>query len=385
MLPLLAAPFRPFFWLAGLQAVISVPVYLTVLSGKTSLSSATSPFVWHAHEMLYGYCAAVLAGFLLTATRAWTQRQTVGPLGTLLLVAIWLGARVISYFPAPARLSWVAAADATLLCGTALAIARPILLARSWRNASFAPLLLLLAAANPFFPANRLIGSATPTLPAVEIVIMIMVIFAGRIIPLFTRNALSAIEVRQRDRRDDLALAANAAMLVPALFVVSPTVDRALSALAGTSNLLRMVGWRSIACRRDALLLVLHLGYAWIVVAQLLRAWLGNDVAGRAIWLHAATLGAIGTLTLAMLARVSLGHTGRPLRAGRLMTLAFACLLGAVLARISIPTAVRCGADPHWLLTSYWTATGLWSVAFALYLLRYTPMLFSPRVDGKTG
>lgn len=369
---LLATGFRPFFLLAALWGALAMPLWLLLLTrgGTTPLPGAA----WHGHESLVGYTGAVLAGFLLTAARHWSGGRPTAANGALgALVALWALGRIV-HLPGVPGGWWTALPDAGWLLGVAVAIGRPLFAARSRRNYGLALAMGVLAALSVLSHSPAWASWALRTALAVEVAILAVV--SGRIVPLFTGNARAHADVR----RASLEQAVGPACVLLAVLVALPTppVLRTLVGLwAGGLLLARMGGWRTASTLDEPLLWVLHAGCAWLGFGVLLQAVAellpGLVTVGR----HAVTVGALGTLTLGMMARVSLGHTGRPLRAAPLATVGFALMIAAGLARV----AAALVPDVHLL----WAAAGLWSSALLLWLVNALPALTTPRPDGKAG
>ncbi|MDX1610089.1 MAG: NnrS family protein [Halofilum sp. (in: g-proteobacteria)] len=375
----LQAGFRPLFLLAALAAIAVVLRTVLVLHGVGL--PAGNPFAWHGHELLFGYVAAAMAGFLLTAVPNWTGTAPVAGAPLLAGVALWLVARVGLWAGPPAW--WAIAADVAFLPAIALIAARPLWARGSGRQ--WLPLVVVgfLALANAFWHAAVLLEQPQLAQRALAFATMLIAlqiaVIGGRITPAFTRNHLAArggsAPPRAPDLRDGLAIGASAAVALAEF--IEPLAAGWLALLAAPLHALRLHGWRGTRVWREPLLLVLHAGYAWLAVGYAIRAaaLLGPAWAGP--WaLHGLLVGAIGTMTLAVMARATLGHTGRPLRAGTLLTLAFLALQAAAVSRLLGPWA---GADA-WRL-----AGALWIAAFALFLLRCGPMLLAPRADAPPG
>jgi uncharacterized protein involved in response to NO len=371
--------FRPFFLLAGAFAVVIVPLWLAVLSGLLTPGRYLDAFAWHSHEMVFGFTTAVIAGFLLTAVGNWTQRETVVGRPLVLLAALWLAGRVALLAPIPGAL--IAAIDLAFLPAFGVAIARPLLSTKNRRNyvmlgvvgALWLADLAVHLDALGLLPGLRRRGA----LLAVDVIVLLVVIVTGRIVPMFTKNATGVTTVRGEPRLDAIAIAS--VVLVAAAEAAMPdhAATRALLGLAALATAARAVPWATSKVLRVPLLWILHAGYAWVPVGFALRA-LG---APAAVATHALTLGAIGSLTLGMMARVSLGHSGRPLAVGRPMTASFACLTLAALTRVGGALLVPASAYRATLFAS----GALWTLAFAIFLGVYAPILTSTRVDGKPG
>jgi len=376
--------FRPFFAVAGVYAVLIVPLWILVRAGVVPGSGWVEPAQWHAHEMLYGYAAAVIAGFLLTAASNWTKRTTAIGAGLFALVALWIAGRVCTAVPGlPPAL--VFAVDAAFFPALAIAIGRPIVAAGSRRNYVFLVLISLLCGACVMVHLEPLgvleDGARRGHLLAVDLVTMVILVVAGRIIPAFTRNATKASGIESSPIFDRLTLVGMGAVVVAdaALPDFAPTAI--LAGVVGLVAAARMKSWGTKHTSSEPLLWVLHLGYAWVPIGLVLRAASSlTTFVPSAAALHALTAGAIGTLTLGMMARVSLGHTGRPLRAGRALTGAFVLISLAASVRV-VGTFLGYGAYRRALEIS---AT-CWSLAFCIYVVTVVPVLFRARPDGKGG
>ncbi|MCA9513429.1 MAG: NnrS family protein [Myxococcales bacterium] len=376
--PVWGLGFRPFFLLAGAFAALWLVLWLLALF-VARLPLAASGADWHAHEMVFGFGVAVLAGFLLTAARNWTKQRT--PTGGRLagLALLWLLGRLVMLVGARLPGWLVATVDVAFLPVFALFLALPLWRAGSRRNYPFVALLLALGGVNVLFHLEPLLRLWTMTV-AVEVMVVFLVVMGGRVIPFFTRNALPGARVRSWPWLDALAIASSVAYPLVQLGGLGRASDL-VALLAAASNLARLAGWDSLRTRRAPILWVLHLGYLWIGVGYLLLG-LGRWVPALygSAPLHALTVGALGTLTLGMMARVSLGHTGRPLTLPRSMSVAFGLVTVGALARVVLPLA-----SPH-LLTGALVVSGIaWSCAFALFVAVYWPILTRPRVDGAPG
>ncbi len=385
-----ATGFRPFFLLAAAFAVLSMGVWSLALVGVFPHTFALPGVAWHAHEMIWGFTVAVIAGFLLTAARNWTGLETASGPALAGLVALWVAGRVVLFFGA--ALPWwvVAAVDVSFLPALAWGIGRPLHQAKSERNFVFPVLLVILALANLaiHLEAAGVVGPVGPSarLVALDAIAWMMLLMGGRIVPMFTRNALPHAQVKTLPRVDELALASMAVLLALDVGMLGlpwlATAAAVAALIAGVLNGLRMVGWGTGATLRHPILWVLHLGFAWVPIALVLRGLSVFEPAAipATLGTHALAVGGIGTLTLGMMSRVALGHTGRPLRVGR-------WIAGAYLL-VTLAVFVRLGAalGPPGAVLSGWVASGvLFALAFGIYLVLYTPILLAPRADGRPG
>jgi uncharacterized protein involved in response to NO len=378
--------FRPFFLLAAAFACAVVPIWLSVLFGllrPTTYIDATS---WHAHEMIFGYAVAVIAGFLLTAVGNWTQRETAVGGSLLGLCAVWAFGRLAMSFPNDLPRGLPAVIDLAFLPLLAVVLARPLLAARNRRNFVMLGIVAVLSAANAVVHLDALgfmpVGSARRALlVAIDVVVFLSLVIAGRILPMFTRNATGKAVTEAAPSIEALTLASMAALTAIDVFVPDSAFARLGSLFVAALAAVRAARWGTRHTGRHPLLWILHAGYGWIVVGLALRAapLLGFAVTGSSA-IHALTVGAIGSLTLGMMARVALGHTGRPLVASRAMTIAFGLVsLGAVVRVFGAFVA------PASYASTLWVAGAAWVGAFAIYLVAYCPILTAPRVDGKPG
>jgi uncharacterized protein involved in response to NO len=377
-----ALGFRPFFLAAGLYAVLLMALWVLVLRGNLDLGGL-SPFIWHGHEMVFGFAVSVIAGFLLTAARNWTGIRTPSGVPLALLFLLWLAGRL--GFLVPGLPAWlIAAIDLAFLPALALVLALPILKARQLHNVPFPILLLVLTAANVLVHAEALgwtSGTARLGLHlAVYGVVTMIVIMGGRVIPSFTDNKLQT-RARRWKTIERLVPVVTVGTLVSALLAPDSPLTATLAAIAAAVHAVRLAGWYTPKFWSVPLLWILHLGYAWIVFGFALLALSTAGLSTPAVnALHAFTAGAIGTLTLGMMARVSLGHTGRMLEPAPLMTRAFVLINLAALIRVTLPLFFP------GVYMQIMTAAGLaWVAAFGLFVVVYAPMLLRPRVDGKPG
>lgn len=371
--------FRPFYLLASLTAAGSILVWIAQYAGWLSNPWLAGP-VWHAHEMLFGFTAAVIAGFLLTAVATWTQQPPCRGLPLMALVALWLAGRVLPYTSYPAA---AAAANALFPAAVAVAIALPLLRTRNRRNAGFVGLLLLLGAAALLV---HLAAGARVSLPAtfglqvaLDVVLVVMAVIAGRVVPMFTNNGVPGTRASRHPLLERLALGSLLALLAADVLQSDGWLIATLALLAAAAHAGRLLLWRPWRTLRTPLVWILHASYAWIAVHLALRGfaalgWLGSSVAT-----HALTVGAIGGLTLGMMTRTARGHTGLPLRAGRAELAMYLLVQLAAIARVGG------GFVESLYLVSLQASGLLWAAAFSVYFVRYLPILWRPRADGRPG
>lgn len=385
-LPLFSYGFRPFFLLAGLSAPLFLVVWLLVLADIVTLPGSVSALAWHSHEMLFGFVAAAIAGFLLTAVPSWTGTKALSGRPLVGLVVVWLAGRVAS-LPFLADSIPAALIDLAFFPALAAALATPLVRAGKTQNMMFLVLLALLTLGNLLIRLDWLDiapGATARGLALVSgVVLMMIAVIGGRIIPAFTHNALRArgeeIKLMAPPAISKLALGLTAAAVVVDVLLPETVAAGILALAAGAAHLVRFVHWRTDRTAHDPLLWILHLGYGWVIAALLLKGmWLLGDVAIGAAWQHALNVGAFATMILAVMSRASLGHTGRPLVASGATVMGYAALTAATIARISVP-----------LLPGAWQSNGLalagslWILAFGLFVAVYAPILIGPRPDSK--
>lgn len=377
---LLEKGFRPFFLLASLYAALVVPAWMVVHRGAfapTSMGDVTS---WHAHEMLFGFTVAVIAGFLLTAVSNWTGRVTAVRLPLAALALVFVAGRVVMATPGIAP-ELVAAVDLVFLPLVAVTIARPILATRNHRNLVFIAMLTVLAlldgmthaAMLGWLPGGQLRGHTA----ALDVVIAIILVVTARIIPTFTKNATGA-ETRSMPWLDVVVVVVMLAVAV--LDALGSPVAPWLALPLGVAVAVRAARWGWPSALRNPLLAILHVGHAWVAIGLVLRGVAAiTPAVPLAAATHALAAGAIGSLTLGMLARVTKGHTGRLLENDLASTAAFALVTIAAVARVAAALVL----DLYRPLLD--VAGTCFAAAFAVYLLANLKALLTRRVDGKPG
>lgn len=374
--------FRPFFLLAAVWAAVAVPVWVLAFTGAVQVPGAMPPAVWHGHEMVFGFGQAVVAGFLLTAIPNWTGRMPLQGWQLAGLVLLWLLGRIAMLLSASLGPVAAGVLDLAFPLVFLAAVAREILAGRNWHNL---PMLLALGV---LFAGSLLVHLGAPALGnrlGVATLLMLISLVGGRIVPSFTRNWLA----RQQPGTplpagfgwpDRAALGLT--VLALASWALAPDTAPApwLALAAGVALAVRLSRWRGAATVREPLLGVLHLGYAWLAAGLVLLALPALIPALPAsAAMHALTVGAIGTMTLAVMSRVTLGHSGRALVAGPGTVWAYGLVSLAALLRIGAPLG------GVWYAPLVSCAGLAWSAAFALFIVLYGPALLSPRRSGKEG
>jgi len=380
--PFLRGGFRPFFFGGAAWGLVALTLWILALAGALDLPSAFDPLAWHRHEMLFGFVGAVVAGFLLTAIPNWTGRLPIAGTPLAALFGLWAAARIAVLFSAGVGALPAALLDVGFYLVLALAGAREVLEAKN-RNLPIVGMVLLFGIANALDHAGAagLIGAADlGWMLALSLVVLMISLIGGRITPSFTRNWMVKQGMRSRlptqpGRFDLLVVGATAFALLAWISAPAGLVTGGLLLIAAVLQAARLVRWGGIRTVRDPLVLVLHVGYAWVPIGL---ALLGLSLAGapvpRSAAIHALTAGAMATMILAVMTRASLGHTGRELRANPATVAIYALVTAGALLRVAAPL----GLVGYRL--SMEVAGIAWGGALLLFLVAYAPVLWRPRL-----
>ena len=372
--------FRPFYLLASAFAASSILLWICQYTGQLPAAYLRTP-AWHGHEMLYGYTVAVMAGFLLTAVRNWTGNPTPAGPALMALALLWLAGRVLVLTPFAISAAIVNAAFPVAI---AISIGVPLVKSRNRRNYFFIVLLLVLGVAVLAFHLtthDRFPWPQRANLQAgLDIVLFVIAVMGGRVIPMFTNNGIPGVQATRHPWVEKFALGGVLALLGADILPVPLSVVALLAFLVAGAHAMRLYLWQPWRTRRTPLVWVLHLAYAWIVVHLVLRGLAALGMASELFAVHALTIGAIGGMTIGMMTRTARGHTGRPLVPDRFEVACYVLVMIAALIRVF----------GGMLLPGLYVATivvsGLcWSAAFAVYTVRYWPVLTRSRLDGKPG
>lgn len=380
--PILALGFRPFFLAAGLWAAIALPLWLLVLRGVLPPNPYYHGLAWHAHAMLFGYGTAVIAGFLLTAVRNWTGMATASGAELAGLAGLWLAGRLAPWLPLPGALA--AVLDAAFPLALAVSLFRPLWLGQNKVNRVFVGFLAGMSLASLLVHLEMLGATQGTALHGqrlmLGLILGVLLLVAGRVLPFFTQSAVAGSAPVTRPWVE------TATFVLWGLWVLGDATGRqgeltgALALMLAAVQALRLAGWHHRRVWATPILAVLYAGYGWLVLGLALIGLAHLGLVAPQPALHALTVGAIGVITLGMMSRVILGHTGRPMGASAAMIAAFATMNLAALTRVVGPLLWP-GAYSQWLLLS----GALWTLAFAAFLWVHGPMLLSPRVDGRPG
>lgn len=381
--PLFALGFRIFFLLAGFTALALVILWQQMTQGTISPPYFTGTY-WHAHEMLLGYTVAVIAGFLLTAVSNWTNKITLQGDALVGLSLLWLYGRILPFYAGLLPDVLIALVDFAFLPTLAFVIAKTLINAKNYKNLIFVGLLGLLMIGNAMIHSQMLEHCKNSAVTGIQLVIatiMIMIlVIAGRVFPFFTEKGLKGISIPRNSQIDILAVSSAALLFALQLFDISGTVLALTALIVAGLNAWRLENWFVFRVWFVPLLWVLYLGYGWLILGFIFTALSAWQLILPSLALHAFTVGGIGVLTIGMMARVSLGHTGRAMKASNVIAIAFGLLNIAAFFRIVLPAAMI-----SWTNVLVYCATLAWLAAFALFILVYAPILTSARVDGKEG
>lgn len=383
--------FRPFFFAAGLFAVFGTVLWIALYSFQWAGLPASYPaMTWHAHEMIFAYALAVIAGFLLTAVKNWTGVPTLEGYPLLVLASIWLMARCLPFTGWP--LVWTALADLVFLIGLFLAVVRPIVIAKQWKQAGILAKLGLLLLANGWFYLGLLgywpLGSVLGLYLGFYLVIALILTMGRRVIPFFIEKGIGVPFVARNhlwlDRASLILFLAFAVLDLAAMSTGKPLLIYLVAVLAVVQVLLhsiRLQGWYHPLIWRKPLLWVLYLAYAWLILGFALKFL--SLMVGVSPWLavHAFAYGGIGMMTLGMMARVSLGHTGQDVANPPVVLNALFALLGlGAVIRVFLVWWLP-NVQAIWILAAQF----LWIAAFAGFIWVYAPLWLKARVDGRPG
>ncbi len=372
--------FRPFFLAASIFAGFAVPVWILILAGEWDMTWQYPARDWHVHEMVFGFLPAVMTGFLLTAIPSWTERPPIRGIPLILLLTLWLAGRIAFGTPWVNLLLTPIVDGAFLVVMTAI-VWREIVIGKTWDRLPIGFLISLYAFANILFHVSFLRGETTEfsVRIALALVMVLLALIGGRITPTFTYDYLSDQgmigQPASFSRIDGLSLILVGVAAVAWVFLPQEVATGWMLVAAGFANLIRLLGWHGWVTWREPLVLVLHVGYGWLVMSLFI---IGGAILGLGMTevdaVHALTTGAVGVMTLAVMTRASLGHTGRPKHAGLMTVLAYIMVnLGAIL-RLWGPIT----EFPEIPMLS--VAAVCWSGAYMVFVVAYGPILFGQNI-----
>jgi uncharacterized protein involved in response to NO len=380
--------FRPFFFVATLFAIVTMTLWLSITTNYSNplVMNHLHPAIWHAHEMIYGYAMAVIAGFLLTAVRNWTREKTLSGLPLMLLALLWLLPRLLPYNAHPLAMPAMATLDLIFNISLCLAVLQPILKAGQHKHLGIWTLLVLLTLGNLLFYLGLLEildnGIRLGLYSGLYLVISLILILSRRVMPMFIQNGVGyPVTLTNRRWLDIASLILMPIFIVADVFLSIDSVTAVTASVLGLLHAIRMMGWHTKGIWKKPLLWVLYLAYAWITLGFIITAAsysLGIDAI---LAIHAFAYGGIGLMTIGMMARVTLGHTGRDLsRPPAILVWVFGLLFVGSILRVIMPAVFPTGST-LWITSSLI----IWIFAFCIFALTYSPMLIRARIDGRSG
>lgn len=379
-LPLLSIGFRPFFLLAGLASVLLVFVWGGLLKHGIFLENYYSPANWHAHEMLFGYTVAVIAGFLLTAVRNWTGRNTADGHALAGLALLWLLGRLLPFADEFFSAWLIAFTDLAFLPCLMMYLAITILQQKKYQNLSVIALLLSMFVANVLFHLDASgftsVGINKLYYFVVGSILVFVTMIAGRVFPFFMKRGLPGSRPISWRPVEMASVFSMLGLMVLKPFFFGSIAFVACSVIAIFANTIRVTGWYCKGTLSVPLLWVLLVGYSWMIVGVVLDVLAAFSLVSMQLSLHAMTAGCIGVITLGMMSRVSLGHTGRVIKANNIIAIAFILINIAVLFRVFVPLIA-----PADYMTWLTVSSGVWVFSFIIFVVYFTPILLKKRVD----
>jgi uncharacterized protein involved in response to NO len=386
--PLFGLAFRPFFLGGAIFSVLAIGWWSWFWLAPQPWMPYGGPIWWHGHEMIFGFSAAIVVGFLLTAVQNWTGVPGIRGVPLLLLWLSWLTGRLVLALGSSLPSTVIVVADIMFLLFAAMAMAYPVFKVRQWRNIMFVPILLALALLNSLSHWGVL--SQQPALTtkalhgAIMLVMLIVAIIGGRVMPMFTANGAGIekpLPIAWLEKASLLSLLAIVVFTFTGFDLLPRPLVIALLAVSALFNTWRFLRWKFWRCWHVPLLWSLHLAYAFLPLGLMaLAAYHLELINNISIPMHYFTVGGMGGMILAMITRVSLGHTGRPLQPPKPMAIAFALILLAAAVRVGLPTLI-----PQHFNTAIALAGLGWVLAYALFVICFTPILMQPRPDEKPG
>jgi uncharacterized protein involved in response to NO len=378
--------FRPFFLGSGLFSIVSVLLWMGILAFGISIPlNNLSSFHWHAHEMVYGYSLAVIAGFLLTVVKNWTGIQTVHGLPLAIIFSFWIIAR-LSFLFGTAFIHIAAIFDLLFIIVIIVAVTLPIIQAKNWKQLGVLSKLILLAVFNSLFYLGYFEvvseGLYWGIYGGFYLVIALILTIGGRVVPFFTERGVGyEVKLYNPMWPTIIGLLIFLVFFLSELFFQNQTITTIAAALLFIVYSIRLSGWYTAGIWSKPLLWSLHLSMLFINVGFLLFALSPFLGISKFIAIHALAYGGIGTVTLAMMARVALGHTGRSIhKPPKAVTYLLVTIILGVIARVFLPLLL-----PEFYMAWIITSQALWILSFLLFVIVYAPMLVSARTDGQFG
>jgi uncharacterized protein involved in response to NO len=379
--------FRTFFLLATLFSIILTGVWMATYTFAWTLPvTSITPIAWHGHEMVFGYAIAVISGFLLTAVRNWTGVQTIKGLPLALLGLLWLLARTLPLANSALLFEWAVIAELLFFIGLIAALTKPIIKVKQWKQLMIISVLIMIFAADilyflgVFHIVNQ--GVSWGLFSGVYLIMAVIFILAGRVMPFFIEQGVGYnVELKNWPLVDPLSLVLLAALCLSDVFFKQTLLVSLLSIGLAILHSIRLAGWYTHGIWKKPLLWVLFLGYKMFIIGFILKAANSFNLYPSSIPLHAFAYGGIWLMSIGMMSRISLGHTGRNINEPpKALAWIFLCLFIGAIIRVIVPIFV-----PTAYLHIIGTAQLLWIVAFAGFFYHYLMIFIRPRVDGQPG
>ncbi|KPL94171.1 NnrS family protein [Vibrio splendidus] len=372
--------FRPFFLFASLFSIAALVGWAAFWNGSATLNVYGGAMWWHIHEMLFGFSATVVVGFLLTAVQNWTGVRSINGRGLMLLLAIWLCARVAMFLPGVLSPWLIAALDLLFLPIAMISLAHNIISVKLWRNLLFIPILLLMTVANAamhygvLFNQPALIPQASTSM--VLLVTLVMCIMGGRVFPMFTANGTQTPRTPSLPWLEKLSIVSTvfAVVLSFQILPVAQGIVATVFIVSGVANALRAVRWKIWVAFKTPLVWSLHISY-WAISLGLILFGVSiiSPLVTQSQAIHALTVGGMGVMILSMISRVSLGHTGRTIAIGQIMTAALIAIVFAFIVR------VFGGYVIDNIVSIITLSSALWVAAYSCFVVLYLPILIKPK------
>lgn len=384
--PVLRLAFRPFFLLPALFSILALLAWVCVLQGKLNWDSLLPANIWHGHEMIFGFAASVAVGFLLSAAQTWTGIRSINSWKLAVIILFWLIARIALLSSSTPVLIIGTISEALWWVGSISYLAYMVVKSNNRRNLIFIPLLSLIMGLDIATLVFAFVGnyslSTHLAYTAVFMITCVVTIVGGRVIPFFTSRALNLPTIKGNiflERTIALAMITTLITFFSSYFIDTSTMLILLFTSTGCLQLLRMANWQTVKTFKTPLLWALHLSYINMGLGfiSIGLSYITTGI-GFSSAVHIITVGTIGTMIIAMMSRVSLGHTGRALQINMWISCSFILLLSATLFRVLLPTLGL-------FSMGYLLAALCWGLGFAIYLLYYSPMLLTARPDGRSG
>ena len=389
IVPLFRLGFRPFFLFAALFSVFAIGLWVGTLSGLFNFEPYGNSLWWHGHEMLFGFAFAVIIGFLLTAIQNWTGMPGLKSWPLFILFSAWLSARIVLLFNISPSY-WVLALDVSTPILAGYFLWRSVAGAKQWRNLFFVPIMLIFAISNGLMHVSLIedipLLATKSVLTMVMLVTLVMCIMGGRVIPFFTARGTNT------EKSNPIAVIEWLSLVPLWLYIVLSILDTVVTIpnlilaplllIAGFANLIRLIRWKPWLTIKVPLVWSLHGAYAFIPLGLIAFgvSLLDPSIIQTLSAIHFLTAGAMGSLILAMMSRVSLGHTGRPLKINPVISVAFLLILLAGVIRAVLPIVA-----PQLSLLSYQASGLLWMLSYGIFIWVYLPILSKARLDGRPG